>query len=61
MCTEMEGAAIAHVCYLKSKPFLVIRSMSDKADGDAPDNFNEFVLLSAENSKIFIQEMIKNM
>ena len=61
MCTEMEGASIAHFCYLNSKPFLVIRSMSDKADGDAPDNFNEFVLLSAENSKIFIQEMIKNM
>ena len=61
MCTEMEGASIAHVCYLNLKPFLVIRSMSDKADGDAPDNFNEFVLKSAENSKTLIQEMIKNM
>lgn len=61
MCTEMEGASIAHVCYLNLKPFLVIRSMSDQADGDAPDNFNEFVLKSAENSKTFIQEMIKNM
>lgn len=61
MCTEMEGASIAHVCYLNLKPFLVIRSVSDKADGNAPVNFNEFVLKSAENSKIFIQEMIKNM
>ncbi|EJP21706.1 MTA/SAH nucleosidase [Peptostreptococcaceae bacterium AS15] len=61
MCTEMEGASIAHVCHLNSKPFLVIRSMSDKADGDAPENFNDFVLKSAENSKLFIQEMIRNM
>lgn len=61
MCTEMEGASIAHVCYLNEKPFLVIRSMSDKADGKAPDNFEQFVIKSAENSREFIQEMIKNM
>ena len=30
---EMEGAAIAHVCTLNKVPFVVIRSMSDKADG----------------------------
>ena len=61
MCTEMEGASIAHVCYLNEKPFLVIRSMSDKADGKAPNNFEQFVIESAENSREFIQEMIKNM
>lgn len=61
MCTEMEGASIAHVCYLNNKPFLVIRSMSDKADGKAPDNFEQFVIESAENSRTFIQEMIFNM
>lgn len=61
MCTEMEGAAIAHVCSLNNVPFLVIRSMSDKADGKAPNNFNQFVIDSAENSRVFIQEMIENM
>ena len=39
LCTEMEGAAIAHVCYLNSVPFLVIRSISDMADEDALDSF----------------------
>lgn len=29
--TEMEGAAVAHACYLNSIPFIVIRSISDNA------------------------------
>lgn len=61
MCTEMEGAAMAQVCHLNKKPFLVIRSMSDKADGQAPSNFDDFVKEAAENSREFIQEMIRNM
>jgi len=28
-CVEMEGAAIAHACYLTKTPFLIIRSISD--------------------------------
>ena len=34
-CAEMEGAAIAHVCYLNRIPFVIIRSISDNADGEA--------------------------
>ncbi|MCR4789694.1 MAG: 5'-methylthioadenosine/adenosylhomocysteine nucleosidase [Treponemataceae bacterium] len=32
MCVEMEGAAIAHACYLYKVPFVIIRSISDLAD-----------------------------
>ena len=32
-CTEMEGAGIAQACYLNNIPFLIIRAISDKADG----------------------------
>ena len=28
-CTEMEGAAVAHVCHIFELPFLVIRAISD--------------------------------
>lgn len=32
-CCEMEGAAIAQACWLNDVPFVVIRAISDKADG----------------------------
>ncbi|WP_313017210.1 5'-methylthioadenosine/adenosylhomocysteine nucleosidase [Acetoanaerobium noterae] len=57
-CAEMEGAAIAHVCMLNKMPFLVIRAMSDKANGEAPSNFDEFVFESAKNSKKLILNML---
>jgi len=59
-CTEMEGAAVAHVCTLNSVPFVVIRSMSDKADGSAHMNFQEFVEQAAHNSYQMVKNMMKN-
>ncbi|MGL5124248.1 MAG: 5'-methylthioadenosine/adenosylhomocysteine nucleosidase [Fusobacteriaceae bacterium] len=58
-CTEMEGASVAHVCYLFKIPFVIIRGISDKADGSAHMDFNEFVILAAENSKNVLVEMLK--
>ncbi|MGL5052111.1 MAG: 5'-methylthioadenosine/adenosylhomocysteine nucleosidase [Cetobacterium sp.] len=57
-CTEMEGASVAHVCQILNKPFVVIRSISDKANHDANMNFDEFVKLAAQNSKIIIEGML---
>ena len=34
-CGEMEGGAIAHACTVNNIPFVIIRAMSDKADGSA--------------------------
>ena len=34
-CVEMEGAAIAQVCYMNAIPVIVIRSISDGADANA--------------------------
>lgn len=36
-CVEMEGAAIAHTCYLSDIPFVIIRSLSDNADEGAEE------------------------
>lgn len=58
-CTEMEGAAVAHVCHLFKTPFVIIRSISDKANDDAKTDFCEFVKLAAKNSKNLIVEMMK--
>ncbi len=34
-CAEMEGAAIAHACWLNRIPFVIIRAISDSADEQA--------------------------
>ena len=58
-CTEMEGAAVAHVCYIFEIPFLVIRAISDKADDDAKVDYPEFVKLAAKNSKTIIEGILE--
>lgn len=58
-CAEMEGAAIAHTCFLNKIPFVVIRAISDKADQSAEVNFDDFVNLAARNASNIIEEMIK--
>lgn len=57
-CTEMEGAAVAQVCQMNSIPFVIIRSMSDKADGSAHINFAEFTQLASINSYSLIAHMV---
>ena len=41
-CAEMEGASIAHGAYLNKIPFIVIRAISDKADGSAEMDYTAF-------------------
>ncbi|HTL51335.1 MAG TPA: 5'-methylthioadenosine/adenosylhomocysteine nucleosidase [Planctomycetota bacterium] len=40
---EMEGAAVAQVCYEYGIPFSVIRTISDTADESAPVDFTRFI------------------
>ena len=42
-CVEMEGAAVAQVCYEHDVPVAVVRAISDKADHSAVINFPRFV------------------
>lgn len=60
-CAEMEGAAIAHTCFLNQVPFVVIRAISDKADQSADMNFDEFVHLAAKNASKMIEQIIEEM
>ena len=50
MCTEMEGAAIAHTAWLYNVPYLVIRSISDKADDSAELDYPSFQKKAIEHS-----------
>ena len=43
LCVEMEGAAMAQVCYEFGIPFAVMRVISDHADHDADTHFVDFL------------------
>lgn len=58
-CAEMEGAAVAQVCSMNQIPFVIIRSMSDKADGSAHVSFAEFTVQASENSYRIVDEIVK--
>jgi adenosylhomocysteine nucleosidase len=60
-CTEMEGAAVAQVCSMNNIPHVIIRSMSDKADGSAHVNFAEFTMQASENSYRIVDHMLKHL
>lgn len=60
-CVEMEGAAVAQACSMNGIPFVIIRSMSDKADGSAHVNFAEFTVQASENSYRIVDQIIKRL
>lgn len=50
LAVEMEGAAIAHTCHVNKVPFVVIRSISDRADKGASVDFTEFLHIACKTS-----------
>ncbi len=61
LCTEMEGAAVAHVCTLNEVPFVVIRAMSDNADEKADMSFQEMASVAAKHACFVAKDMIENL
>lgn len=57
-CCEMEGGAIAQVCYLNKLPFVIIRAISDSADDSGSMDYPEFKKLAAENSQRILKVML---
>ncbi|WP_422448210.1 5'-methylthioadenosine/adenosylhomocysteine nucleosidase [Thermoanaerobacterium sp. DL9XJH110] len=58
-CVEMEGGAVGQVCYLNNVPFLIIRSISDRADGRAVADYERFVEETAKRSFELVAGIIK--
>ncbi|WP_291651216.1 5'-methylthioadenosine/adenosylhomocysteine nucleosidase [Clostridium sp.] len=56
---EMEGASMAQVAYLNNIPFVILRSISDKADGGADLSYEEFLPIAAKNASNLVEEFIK--
>lgn len=56
---EMEGASIAQVCKLDKKPFIIIRSISDKPNGDNHITFKQFLEKASKRCAQIIKEFLK--
>lgn len=57
LCTEMEGAAIAHVCFNNKVPFVIIRAISDFAADEKI--FDQFAAVAAEKAAIISEYIAK--
>lgn len=55
LACEMEGAAIAQICYINGVDFAVLRAISDSEEGD----YQKFAKQAADNSARIIKEYIK--
>jgi len=60
LCAEMEGAAVAQVCHLNGVPFVIIRTVSDEADGGSSVSFAEFMAAAAKSSAAITAHVLRH-
>lgn len=59
LCCEMEGGAVAQACYLNGLPFVIVRAISDSADGESTVSFEKFSARAAANCAALVRAMLK--
>jgi len=57
-CAEMEGASIAQGAWLNGIPFVVVRAISDKADGSAEMDYPTFEHAAAQHSARLVEALV---
>lgn len=57
---EMEGASVGQVCTINKTPFIIVRTISDKADNSAKVNFTSLLPIVAKNSYDIINHLLNN-
>lgn len=57
---EMEGCAVAQVAYVNEVPFVVVRAISDSADGEATMDYPTFLPIAAKNSSNLTLALVKS-
>ena len=58
---EMEGGSIGQVCYVNHIPFAVLRTISDGADGSAPESFPAFAAAAAADAVEIVDGLLEEM
>ncbi len=59
LAVEMEAAAIAQTCYQFARPYVIIRALSDLADGEAEYSFETFLQMAATHSAEMVENLVK--
>jgi len=57
-CVEMEGAAVGQVCAVNDVPYLVVRAVSDHADGTSDLDFETFLEEAARSSSQIVLDLL---
>ena len=57
-CCEMEGTAIAHVCYRNEVPFVIVRMISDKADDSSTVEYREAEEVTAHGCAAIVERAV---
>ena len=60
LCVEMEGAAVAQVCFEHRVPFAIIRTISDAADDQSHIDFPKFIEKVSSKYSVCIIEHLFN-
>ena len=58
---EMEGAAVAQICFQHDVPCLVIRSLSDSANEQAEVDINMYRGIAARNAALLVEDIVKQL
>lgn len=61
LAVDMESASIAQTCYQFSTPFVIVRSISDKADDSADMTYDEFLKKACVNSSEVVKLLVKDL
>lgn len=56
---EMEGGAVAHAAYLNGTPFVILRAISDSADGSSHMDYPTFLPIAAHRSYAIMRKFIE--
>ncbi|MHC9536777.1 5'-methylthioadenosine/adenosylhomocysteine nucleosidase [Dellaglioa sp. BT-FLS60] len=58
LCSEMESAAVGQAAYQFGVPFAIVRAMSDVADQEAGQTFDEFIIEAGQKSAQMILSLL---
>ena len=61
LAVEMEGAAVAQACADFGRPFVVLRTVSDRADGNAHVDFTRFIAdVASAYTRVIVEDWLQH-